>query len=77
MILAVTPAENRSLKFWAYVPPAKVSATLYVPPVPSGWSTVYTGWFENPKLPTWKPKERDPPEIGKARPAHVYLVSAT
>ena len=40
---AVRPAENRSEKFCAKVAPAKVWLTEYTAPVPSGWSTVYTG----------------------------------
>ena len=67
---AVKPAENRSEKFCEYVPAMNVSATEYVSPVPSGWSTVYTGWSLKPNVPTLTPSARDPPDIGKASPAH-------
>ena len=75
--LALNPAEKRSEKFWLYVAARNVSATEYVSPVPSGFSSVYTGCSLKPKLPADSPIARAPPPMGRASPTHVYRVAAT
>src|SRR6266516_4476187 len=76
MNLSDTPEEKRSEKFLPYVPETNVSFTEYTRPSPSGFSTVYTGWSPNPNDPTLSPMALEPPFIGKATPAQVYLVWA-
>ena len=76
MNFSENPAAKRSEKFCAYVPEMNVWRTEYVRPSPSGLATVYTGWSPNPNEPRLRPRARTPPDIGKAMPAHVYLVPA-